>query len=87
MAVEIIRHRRSRVDKNEEDVYKSYASHEFFSVDDLILMVNVLVNSTKAKATNPKAKNNSSAAFGLISPVVIGLSLVLTICLSISRSA
>ena len=45
MAVEIIRHRRSRVDKNEEDVYKSYASHEFFSVDDLILMVNVFTVS------------------------------------------
>ena len=43
--VDIIRDRGSRVDKNEKDVYKSYASHDVFSVDDLSSMVSVLKRS------------------------------------------
>ena len=45
MAVKVIRYSGSRVDENEEDVYKSYASHDVFSVDDLVSKVNVFTLS------------------------------------------
>ncbi len=65
MAGKVIRHSGSRVDENEEDVYKSYASHDVFSVDDLVSKVNVFTLSIVPNQWLPVRKNSLAISVGL----------------------